>query len=66
MRSQKVIKTVQTDQYSDTTEVENRESRITVVPDPTTANYNDDFGFTTNIEYFQDSKDYNPTTDTDE
>ena len=66
LRSQKVIKTVQTDQYSDTTEVENRESRITVVPDPTTANYNDDFGFTTNIEFFQDSKDYNPTTDTDE
>ena len=48
------------------TEVENRESRITVVPDPTTANYNDDFGFTTSIEFFQDSKDYNPTTDTDE
>ena len=66
LKSQKVSKSVQTDQYSDTTEVENRESRITVVPDPTTANFNDDFGFTTNIEFFQDSKDYNPTTDTDE
>ena len=34
--SQKVIKTVQTDQYSDTDdEISSRESRIIVVPDPT-------------------------------
>ena len=66
LRSQKVIKKVQADQYTDTTEVEKRESRITIVPDPTTANFDDDFGFTTTIEFFEDSKDYNPTTDTDE
>ena len=66
LRSQKVIKKVQADQYTDTTEVEKRESRITIVPDPTTANFDDDFGFTTTIEFFEDSKNYNPTTDTDE
>jgi len=66
LRSQKVIKTVQTDQYSDIDLTEKRESRITIVPDPTTADFDDDFGFTTTIEFFQDSKDYNPTTDTDE
>ena len=65
--SQKVIKTVQTDQYSDTDRVNKaRESRIIVVPDPTTADADDDFGFTTTIDFFEDSKKYNVTTDTDE
>ena len=65
--SQKVIKTVQTDQYSDTDTVNKaRESRIIVVPDPTTADADDDFGFTTTIDFFEDSKKYNVTTDTDE
>ena len=65
--SQKVIKTVQTDQYSDTDTVNKaRESRIIVVPDPTTADADDDFGFTTTIDFFEDSKKYNVKTDTDE
>ena len=65
--SQKVIKTVQTDQYSDTDTVNKaRESRIIVVPDPTTANADDDFGFTTTIDFFEDSKKYNPSKDSDE
>ena len=65
--SQKVIKTVQTDQYSDTDRVNKaRESRIIVVPDPTTADADDDFGFTTTIDFFEDSKKYNVTKDTDE
>ena len=65
--SQKVIKTVQTDQYSDTDRVNKaRESRIIVVPDPTTADADDDFGFTTTIDFFEDSKKYNVTTDKDE
>ena len=65
--SQKVIKTVQTDQYSDTDLVNKaRESRIIVVPDPTTADADDDFGFTTTIDFFEDSKKYNVTTDKDE
>jgi hypothetical protein len=65
--SQKVIKTVQTDQYSDTDRVNKaRESRIIVVPSPTTADADDDFGFTTTIDFFEDSKKYNVTTDKDE
>ena len=65
--SQKVIKTVQTDQYSDTDTVNKaRESRIIVVPAPTTADADDDFGFTTTIDFFEDSKKYNVTTDKDE
>ena len=65
--SQKVIKTVQTDNYSDTDRVNKaRESRIIVVPSPTTANADDDFGFTTTIDFFEDSKKYNVTKDTDE
>jgi len=65
--SQKVIKTVQSDQYSDTDTVNKaRESRIIVVPSPTTADADDDFGFTTTIDFFEDSKKYNVTTDTDE
>ena len=65
--SQKVIKTVQSDQYSDTDRVnKERESRIIVVPDPTTADADDDFGFTTTIDFFDDSKKYNVTTDKDE
>ena len=65
--SQKVVKTVQTDQYSDT-DIANkaRESRIIIVPDPTTADADDDFGFTTTIDFFEDSKKYNVTKDTDE
>ena len=65
--SQKVIKTVQTDQYSDTDRVNKaRESRIIIVPSPTTADADDDFGFTTTIDFFEDSKKYNVTKDTDE
>ena len=65
--SQKVIKTVQTDQYSDTDRVNKaRESRIIVVPSPTTADADDDFGFTTTIDFFEDGKKYNVTKDTDE
>ena len=65
--SQKVIKTVQTDNYSDTDRVNKaRESRIIIVPSPTTANADDDFGFTTTIDFFEDSKKYNVSTDKDE
>ena len=65
--SQKVIKTVQTDQYSDTDRVNKaRESRIIIVPSPTTADADDDFGFTTTIDFFEDGKKYNVATDKDE
>ena len=63
--SQRVIKETQSDMYSDTPQ-SSREERIIVVPNPTSADANDDFGFTTTITTFNDAKNYNPITDTDE
>ena len=63
--TQKVIKETQADIYTDTPEA-TREERIIVVPNPTSADADDDFGFTTTIQTFSDSKTYNSTTDTDE
>jgi hypothetical protein len=61
----KVIKETQADTYSDTTATA-RESRVTVVPDPLSADADDDFGFTTTISVFDDGKSYNPIKDDDE
>ena len=66
MNNQSVIKQTQSDIYTDTDTTSTREERIVVVPDPTSADANDDFGFTTTISFFDDSKTYNLTTDTDE
>ena len=66
MSNQGVIKTVQADLGADTEAPLAREERIIVVPNPTTADADDDFGFTTTISSFDDSKRYNPVTDTDE
>src|SRR6056300_191103 len=63
--SQRVIKESQSDMYSDTPQ-SSREERIIVVPNPTSADANDDFGFTTTINTFNDAKNYNPATDSDE
>ena len=63
--SQRVIKESQADMYSDTPQ-SSREERIIVVPNPTSADANDDFGFTTTITTFNDAKNYNSTTDSDE
>jgi len=63
--TQKTIKEVQSDLYSDTP-TSTRESRIVITPNPTSADADDDFGFTTTITNYTDSKTYNPTTDTDE
>ena len=54
-----------TDIYTDTTGSPKREERIVVVPNPTTADADDDFGFTTTISTYTDSKNYNPSTDSD-
>ena len=65
--TQKVVKTVQSDAYTDTdTTNKAREMRITITPNPTSADADDDFGFTTNIQQFTDGKKYNTTTDSDE
>jgi len=66
MSNQGVIKTVQADLGADTDPKLTRDERIIVVPNPTTADADDDFGFTTTISSFDDSKRYNPVTDTDE
>ncbi len=64
--TQGIIKETQADLYSDTDTVNKaREERITVVPNPTSADADDDFGFTTTISFFTDTKKYNPTTDSD-
>jgi len=63
--TQKVIKEVQSDLYTDTPEA-TREERIVITPNPTSADANDDFGFTTTITTFSDGKNYNPITDQDE
>ena len=67
MNNNKVIKKVQDDLYTDTnTTTAKREERIVVQPNPTTADADEDFGFTTTISFFTDSKKYNPTSGTDE
>jgi hypothetical protein len=63
--TQKVIKETQSDLHSTMPDA-TREERVIVVPDPTSADADDDFGFTTTIQTFTDSKTYNSTTDTDE
>jgi len=64
-QTQKVIKETQADLYTDTDVTSKREERITVVPNPTSADADDDFGFTTTITFFEDGKSYNVTTDED-
>ena len=65
--TQKVIKETQADLYTDTdTTNKAREERIIVVPNPTSADADDDFGFTTTIQNFTDGKVYSTTTDSDE
>ena len=65
--TQKVIKETQSDIYTDTdTTNKAREMRIVITPNPTSADADDDFGFTTTISDFTDGKKYNTTTDSDE
>jgi hypothetical protein len=66
MTNQGVIKSVQADMGTDTDSPLTREERIVITPNPTTADADDDFGFTTTITFYDDSKRYNPSTDTDE
>jgi hypothetical protein len=61
-----LIRKVQVDYYSSTdTTTAKREMRYTVVPDPIDAGPNDDFGFSENLEFFQNSKSYSPTQQSD-
>ena len=54
--SDKVIKTVQVDQYTDAEiNAPSREQRYTVTPNPASANADDDFGFSETSSFFQDA-----------
>ena len=65
MNNQGVIKQTQADVYSDTDTTSKREERIVVVPDPTSADADDDFGFTTTISFFNDGKRFDPSSGSD-
>ncbi len=65
--SAKVIKTVQVDQYTDLPDQSpKREQRYKVVPNPTTADADDDFGFSETVSFYQDAQGYNPETGEDD
>ena len=66
MSNQGIIKSAQADLGADTEPALARDERITIVTKPTTADADDDFGFTTTITSFDDGKRYNPVSDTDE
>ena len=65
--SAKVIKTVQVDQYTDLPDQSpKREQRYKVVPNPTSADADDDFGFSETTSFFQDAQNFNPETGEDD
>ena len=65
--SAKVIKTVQVDQYTDLPDKSpKREQRYKVVPNPTSADADDDFGFSETTSFFQDAQGFNPETGEDD
>ena len=65
--SSKVIKTVQVDQYTDLPDQSpKREQRYKVVPNPTSADADDDFGFSETTSFYQDALGYNSETGEDD
>ena len=66
MTKGKIIRKAQSDLGTSTDAPLSREERIIVIPKPETANADDDFGFTTTITFYDDTKKYNPVTGQDE
>ena len=66
MAQSKVIRQSQADLGTSTDAPLSREERIIVIPNPEDANADDDFGFTTKISFYDDTKKYNPVTGEDE
>ena len=65
--SSNIIRTVQADQFADLPDKSpKREQRLTVTPDPVTADADDDFGFNETTSFFTDAKTFNPVTGKDE
>ena len=64
--SDKVIRTVQVDQFTDTkVNAPTREQRYTVTPNPASADADDDFGFNESTSFFEDAKNFDPESGTD-
>ena len=66
MSKQGIIRKAQADLGADTNPTLQRDERIIIIPNPESADADDDFGFTTTISSFTDSKRYNPTSGEDE
>jgi len=66
MTKGKIIRKVQSDLGTDLDTPLSREERIIVIPNPEAADADDDFGFTTTINFYEDGKVYNPVTGADE
>jgi hypothetical protein len=60
-----VIKTVSGDLYSDTASNTPRVERVTVTPNPTSADKDDDYTYTTTLDFFTDTLDYDEATGED-
>ena len=60
-----VIKKVSADLYSDTGSNAPRVERVTVQPNPTSADKDDTYSYTTTLEFFTDTLDYDNTTGED-
>jgi len=57
-----LIRKIQVDSYTNTdVSIAKREMRYTLTPDPESADYDDDFGFSETWEYFDDAKIFSPT-----
>ena len=65
--SSNIIRTVQADQFADLPDKSpKREQRLTVTPNPSSADADDDFGFNETTSFFTDAKNFNPVTGEDE
>ena len=60
-----IIKKVSADLYSDTGSNAPRVERVTVTPNPTSADKDDSYTYTTTLEFFTDTLDYDNTTGED-
>ena len=55
------------DQFTDLPDTApKREQRYTVTPSPATSDADDDIGFNETTSFFEDAKDFNPTTGNDD
>ena len=61
-----VIKTVSADLYTNTADQSpSRSERVTVTPNPTSADKDDSYTYTTTLEFFDDGKNYDEETGND-